>query len=195
MTALPLTRRKFTPEEYLMIERSADSRSEFLDGEIYAMAGATEAHITINDNLIGEVHPQLKGKPCQGMSQNVKVPADGRLFAYPDYLIVCGEKRYRDAEKDVLINPQVIFEVLSPSTENYDRTTKFDIYKRIETLREYVLIAPDQPRIEHWQRGEEGEWRQRVFHGMEAALSLETVPVVVPFVDLYYRVVFPAASS
>ncbi len=195
MTALPLTRRKFTPEEYLMIERSADSRSEFLDGEIYAMAGATEAHITINDNLIGEVHPQLKGKPCQGMSQNVKVPADGRLFAYPDYLIVCGEKRYRDAEKDVLINPQVIFEVLSPSTENYDRTTKFDIYKRIETLREYVLIAPDQPRIEHWQRGEEGEWRQGVFHGMEAALSLETVPVVVPFVDLYYRVVFPAASS
>src|SRR4051812_46211216 len=102
MVALPLTRRKFTPDEYLMIERAADTRSEYLDGEIYAMAGATEAHITINENLSIEFGVRLKGTTCQGMSQDMKVPAGpGRLFAYPDYLIVCGEKLYRDDQQDV----------------------------------------------------------------------------------------------
>lgn len=191
MPALPLTRRKFTPDEYLVIERAADYRSEFLDGEIYAMAGASEAHITINDNLVAEVHAQLKGTLCQGMSQNAKVPAGGsRLFAYPDYLIVCGEKRYRDAAKDVLTNPIAIFEVLSSSTEQYDRTTKFDLYKQIDSFREYVLIAQDEPRVEHWQRLDDNSWRQTVLFGLEAALKLESVPATVLLLDLYDRIEF-----
>jgi Uma2 family endonuclease len=195
MIARPLIRRRFTPAEYLLIERNADTRSEFLDGEIYAMAGASEAHITINDNLVGEGYAQLKGTPCQGMSQNVKVPAGGeKLFAYPDYLIVCGEKEYRDAEQDVLINPIVIFEVLSPSTEQYDRTTKFDLYKQIETFREYVLIEQDRPRVEHWLRLEDGSWRENVLIGMDAKLAVQTASLTVSLVDLYDRIRFTKAS-
>ena len=195
MTALPATRRKFTVEEYLLVERAAEFRSEFVDGEIYAMAGATDAHTTICDNLGGEVYARLKGTPCQGMSQNVKVPAGERLFAYPDYLIVCGKKLYRDLERDVLTNPQIIFEVLSPSTEHYDRATKFDLYKQIDTLREYVLIAQDEQRVEHWLMLEDGDWKQRVVSGTDASLALEFVPVVIPVVDLYDRVEFPALTE
>ena len=186
MTALPLSRRRFTPEEYLLIERSADTRSEFLDGEIYDMAGTSVAHIDINDNLIAAVHIQLKGTHCQGMSQNMKVPAiAGRMYAYPDYLIVCGERRFHDAQRDILINPTVIFEILSPSTDNYDRTTKFDLYKRIESFREYVLIAQDRPRVEHWVRLEDGAWRQTVLTGMESTLRLLSAPAAVPLAALY----------
>ena len=196
MTALPLIRRRFTPEEYLLIERAADTRSEFLDGEIYDMAGASEEHTTINDNLVGEGYVQLKGTICQGMSQNVKVPA-GResLFAYPDYLIVCGEKRYRDTQRDVLLNPLVIFEILSPSTEHYDSATKFDLYKQIDSLMEYVLIAQDRPRVEQWLRMEGGSWRQTVLIGLDAKLALETVDVTVSLADLYDRISFVTASE
>lgn len=132
MTALPLTRRQFTPEEYLFIERAAPTRSEFLDGEIYAMAGPTPEHVTVTDNLTIEVGVRVKGTPCQGMSQDMKVlVGPGSLFAHPDFLIVCGEKRYRDGTRDVLMNPLVIVEILAPSTEKYDTTTKFDLYNRV----------------------------------------------------------------
>jgi len=193
MTALPVNRRKFTPEEYLVIERAAETRSEFVDGEIYAMAGATEAHITINDNLTIAVGVRLRGNPCQGMSQNMKVPAGtGRLYAYPDFLIGCGQKRYRDRDRDVLLNPLVIFEVLSPSTELYDRKTKFNLYKQIESLREFVLIAQDSPVVEHWLRQDDESWRQIVVSGTDAALTLEAVSVTVPLAELYDRIEFAA---
>ncbi len=196
MTALPLTRRKFTSEEYLVIERAASTRSEFFDGDIYDMAGASESHTIICDNISGEIRTRLKGTSCLGMSQNVKVPAGGmRLFAYPDYLIVCGERRYSDSRLDILTNPLVLWEVLSPSTELYDRTTKFELYKQIESLREYVLVAQDRPVIEHWVRMDDGSWRQNVLMGRAAVLTLEAVPVAVPFAELYDRIEFSATPS
>jgi Uma2 family endonuclease len=153
MASLPLTQRTFTPEEYLTIERQAAYRSEYLNGVIYAMAGASPEHTTITDNLTMEIGIRLKGTPCQGISQDriVQVGEQG-LYAYPDYLIVCGEKQYRDAARDVLLNPLVLIEVLSPTTEQYDRTTKFDLCKQIESLREYVLVSQVTPRIERYIR-------------------------------------------
>jgi len=154
-----------------------------------------QAHITINGNLIMETGIRLKGTRCQGMSQNMKVPAGpGRLFAYPDYLIVCGEKRYRDNQRDVLTNPVVIFEILSPSTEHYDRSTKFDLYKLIDSFQEYILIAQDEPRVEHWVRLPDGAWRQKVLIGLDAELVLETAPASIALRDLYDRVEFVAAA-
>jgi Uma2 family endonuclease len=191
MTALPLTRKRFTSEEYLLIERGADTRSEFLDGEIYAMSGGSRAHITINDNLTAAIHGQLKRTACQGMSQNMKVPAGAaRLYSYPDYLIVCGEQRFHDTQRDVLINPGVIFEILSPSTAQYDRITKFDLYKQIDSLREYILIEQDRPRVEHYVRMDGDAWKQIVLSGLDAVLTLESAPATVALVDLYDRIDF-----
>lgn len=193
MAELSLKRRKFSVEEYLMVERAAGYRSEMLDGEIYAMSGASPAHVIICTNLSGEVYAQLKGSRCQGMSHDMKVPAGrGRLYSYPDYLILCAKPRFHDDRQDILLNPQVLFEVLSPSTEDYDRTTKFDLYKQIESLREYVLIELDEPRVEHYVRTSAGSWTQRVLTGMDAALSLQTVSATVALSDLYAWIEFKA---
>ena len=195
MTALPLTRKKFTPQEYLMVERASGSRSEFLDGEIYAMSGASRAHVIINDNVGGVVHSQLKGTPCQGMFHDMKVRiGKGRAYVYPDFLIVYGKGRYVDAEQDVLLDPTVIFEILSPSTERYDRMTKFDLYKEIESLQDYILIAQDQPRVEHWCRHPDGGWNQNVISDKRCSLNIESTSVVVALADLYDRVEFEPES-
>src|SRR6185437_9265171 len=109
------------------------------------------------------------------LSQNMKVPAGrGRLYSYPDYVILCEKPRFHDDEQDILLNPQVLFEVLSPSTAVYDRTMKFDMYKQIETLREYVMVEQDEPRVEHYVRAAGGSWTQRVLTGLDAALALQT---------------------
>ena len=116
----------FTPEDYLIFEREADTRHEFLDGGIYQMGGESLPHSRICINLSGEVRQQLKGKRCEALSPNMKVrTANASLFSYPDLTVVCGEPKFHDTKKDVLTNPQVVFEVLSPSTADYDRTTKF----------------------------------------------------------------------
>jgi Uma2 family endonuclease len=189
MTAMPLSRKQFTPDEYLMIERAADSRNEYLDGEIYAMAGASEEHTIITDNVTREVGNRLKGTPCLIMSQNVKVPAGSeRLFAYPDHIIVCGERLYRDNNRDVLINPQVIIEVLSRSTELYDRETKFDFYKQISTFREYILIEQEQAAIEQWARSADNSWTRNVIEGLDATLKLATVQIDLPLAEIYDRI-------
>ena len=196
MVAVPGTRRTFTPEEYLMVERAAEFRSEYLDGEIYAMAGASLAHVKINDSLTIEFGTRFNGTSCQGLSRDMKVPAGtGRLYAYPDFLIVCGEPQFRDTQTDVLTNPMIIFEILSPSTEQYDRTTKFDLYKKIVTMREYVLIAQDAPRVEHFVRMSDGSWRVNVLVGLDASLELESAPASVPLVRIYNRIDFTPAIT
>lgn len=139
---VPPMRRTFTAEEYLTIEREADCKSEFLEGDIYAMSGASPIHNLISFNLNGIVFSQLRGTPCFGLSNDMKIRVGEQgLYAYPDMTIVCGEMQFRDAKQDVLLNPVVIAEVLSPSTEQYDRTTKFDYYEQLESLQDYVLIS------------------------------------------------------
>ena len=143
----------YTPAEYLALEREADHKSEYLAGEIFALAGASEAHNTITLNFAAALHAQLRGRPCRVFANDlrVRVQASG-LYTYPDVLALCGERRFEDAHRDTLLNPTLIGEVLSPSTEAYDRGKQFGHYRRLESLIDYLLIAQDEVRVEHYTR-------------------------------------------
>lgn len=157
MASQPIPR--YTPEEYLEQERKAEFKSEYYAGEIFAMAGAGRAHNLIVTNVVGELRAQLKRKPCETYSSDMKVAAGpSGLFSYPDVSVVCGEPRFHDARRDVLLNPTVIVEVLSRSTENYDRGLKFVQYRRLASLQSYVIIASTERRIEHSARQTDGTW-------------------------------------
>ncbi len=195
MSAVPPIRRKFTAEEYLTIEREADYKSEFIEGDIYAMSGASPTHNLISFNLNGIVFSQLRGTPCFGLSNDMKIRVgDQGLYAYPDMTIVCGEMQFRDAKQDVLLNPVVIAEVLSPSTEQYDRTTKLGYYKQLDSLQDYMLISQDTPRIDHFQRGDKGIWMPKSAVGLDSAIALYGAAVTLKLADVYDRISFPAQT-
>jgi Uncharacterized protein conserved in cyanobacteria len=191
VAALESRRRRFTPSEYLSLERKAAFKSEYLDGQIYAMAGASPGHNTIAVNTTVELGSQLKGRPCQvfGSDMKVRIP-DGQLYSYPDLSVVCGQPRYHDEHGDVLLNPKVIIEILSPSTEDYDREEKFDRYARIETFTDYVLVSQLTPRIEHFSRAHDGKWVRTVSTGIYAELPLASINCVLRLKDVYHRVEF-----
>jgi Uma2 family endonuclease len=194
MSAVPTTR--LTPEQYLAIERKAEYKSEYYNGEMFAMAGVSKEHSRVKENLIGELYARLKGGHCRTHSSDmrVKVSPTG-LYTYPDVIIVCGEEHFEDAEVDTLLNPQVIIEILSDSTEKYDRGKKFRHYKQIESFREYILVAQDEPVVERSVRQSDGAWTTTTFEGLEAELALATVPVRVPLADVYAGVTFPTDST
>ncbi|HWS90734.1 MAG TPA: Uma2 family endonuclease [Pyrinomonadaceae bacterium] len=181
----------FTPEEYLDLERQSEIRHEFLDGTVYAMSGESLAHSIICFNLAGALHPQLRGTKCSGLSPNMKVRAgEAGLYAYPDLAVFCGEAVFHDKHKDVLLNPTVIFEVLSRSTQAYDRGEKFERYKSIETLRDYVLVSQDRPRLEHFSLQPDGTWAHTELEGTDAALALDSINCRVALADIYDRIDF-----
>jgi Uma2 family endonuclease len=174
-------------EQYLEIERFSELRHEFLDGLVYAMAGESPDHSTICFNLNGILHAQLLKKPCRGFSSNMKVRTGlGDLYAYPDLMILCGQPRFHDKHGDALLNPIVIFEVLSPSTEKYDRGEKFRRYStEIDSLQDYVLVSQDQMRIEHHHREPDGTWSSSEAIGPEDALALTSIDCRIPLVEVY----------
>ena len=182
---------KLRAVEYLALEKRAAFKSEFFDGEMFAMAGASRAHNRVNENLSGELHARLKGGPCQSFSRDLRVLIDRTgLYCYPDLVIVCGEPEYAAVDADTLVNPRVVVEVLSESTERYDRTTKFRHYQQLDSLREYILVAQDEPLCERFVRLESGEWAVESFVGLDAALELRSVPMQVPLADIYAGVTF-----
>ena len=191
---------KYSFEEYLEIERQSDVRHEFIDGEIYAMAGETESHSTINANLTADVVFQLKGKTCRAYSPNMKVQSghyfkqkknSKGLFSYPDLVVVCGNPEFLDDTRDVLTNPTVIFEVISPSTEAFDRSEKFSRYRAWNpTLTDYVLIWQIGPLVEHFQRQADNRWLLTIVEGLEGVLELENVGITLKLTDIYDRVEF-----
>jgi Uma2 family endonuclease len=187
---MPL-RRLFTPEEYLLIERGADFKSEYLDGEIFAMSGATLPHNQIALNVSTEFANQLADKTCQPLASDMRVGVTARgPFFYPDVLVVCGEPQLRDGTKDCLMNPSVIVEVLSPSTENYDHVQKFANYQQIATLTDYLLIAQDEPRIEHYSRQSGGGWLLNTITGLDGGLTLPSIACELRLSKAYRRVTF-----
>jgi Uma2 family endonuclease len=198
---------RFTVEEYLAFERASEERHEYLDGVIYAMAGAmageSEDHGTICMNLSISLGSQLRGTPCRVFSKDTKVRCgpyrphtrEG-LYAYPDLVVVCGSSQYHDQIRDVLLNPTVIVEVLSPSTEAFDRGEKFRRYRAwLPTLTDYLLVAQDSPFIEHYHRQEDGTWALRTLEGLHAHVPLETIGCTVSLADVYERIVFPQAEG
>ncbi|HEX8920234.1 MAG TPA: Uma2 family endonuclease [Pyrinomonadaceae bacterium] len=186
--ALPV----FTPEQYLSLERNSEIRHEYLDGFVYAMAGESPEHSTICFNLVVVIGLQLRGKPCRGFSPNMKVRASrSGLYAYPDLMVVCGEPSFHDDRRDVITNPVVIFEVLSPSTEDYDRGEKFLRYRtEIETLQDYVLVAQDRPQMEHFSRQPDGSWLSSEVNGLTETLSLPSIDCRVALAEVYSRIDF-----
>jgi Uma2 family endonuclease len=188
MTAAP--KKKLTPEEYLAIERKAEFKSEFFNGEMFAMAGARAPHNAIKENLIIRLGNQLWGGPCRSYSsdQRVKVSRTG-LYTYPDIVIVCGQPEFEDG--DNLLNPRAIIEVMSESTEKYDRGVKFRHYQQIKSLQEYVLVAQDDAAIDQYVRQPNGKWELTNITGLESELILATVTAKIAMKDVYTDVTFP----
>ena len=190
-----------TVTDYLALERQAETKSEYLNGQIYAMSGASEEHNTIVFNLARRIGNQLDKKPCRGYvnDMRVKVSPTG-LYTYPDVVVVCGEPRFEDQHVDTLLNPTVIIEVLSDSTESYDRGEKFAHYRALPSLSDYLLVAQDQPRIEHYQRQPDGRWLYSATDGLDAQVEITPIGCVLPLAEVYERVDFaepepePAAS-
>ena len=191
--SLPLKNLRHTPDEYLEFERQAETRHEYLDGLVFEMAGESLAHSQICVNLARELRTQLKGKPCQALSPNMKVrTGELGLFAYPDLTIVCGEPLFHDKHTDVLLNPRVIFEVLSPSTERYDRGKKFMRYtSALETLTDYILVSQDIPLLEHLERQGDGRWLHAFVSGLSERLHLKSIDCEIRSGEVYDRVEFP----
>jgi Uma2 family endonuclease len=194
MSALP--QQKLTPQEYLAIERGADFKSEFFDGEVFAMAGTSKEHSRITVNLTIQFGNALKGWFCEPFSSDlrVKVSANG-LYTYPDLTIVCGPVDVEDEQADVLLNPTLIIEVLSPGTERYDRGKKFDLYRELDSLKEYVLVSQDQYRVEQFLRGNGSEWGYRVAFKEDDIVEFPSVGCSISIKDIYARVAFSFRRS
>lgn len=182
----------FTKQNYLDFERNQDNRHEFLDGNVYAMAGESFNHSTICFNLYGYMHERLRGKRCNGFSPNMKIATNDKgLFAYPDLAVVCGKTETFDNRKDIITNPTVIFEVLSPSTANYDRGEKFLRYTNyIETLNDYILISQDEPLVEHFTKQENGGWESVEIKGLDTVLEIESIECEISLAELYEQIDF-----
>ncbi|HEX8131336.1 MAG TPA: Uma2 family endonuclease [Pyrinomonadaceae bacterium] len=178
-----------SPEEYLTIERRAEYKSEYVDGVIYAMAGGSERHNLIAANLIIAIGAQLRDRPCRIYPSDLKVRvANSGRFFYPDVSIVCGETQFADDERDVVLNPVIIVEVLSESTAAFDRGKKFQSYQQIESLREYLLVSQDEYVVEHFLRQDDGRWLYTKAAGLEEAIALPAVQCELALSDVYRKV-------
>ena len=180
-----------TREEYLAFERASDTRHEYVAGEVVAMTGASRRHSLIQSATLTSLNLQLWGRPCEvhGSDLRVKIAALG-IYTYPDITVVCGEPILEDNERDTLLNPLVLIEILSPSTERYDRRLKFQRYRHIPSFREYLLIAQDRPRVERYTRLEDDTWPLVVHEGLNAAVTLDTLGCTLALGDIYHRVAF-----
>lgn len=180
---------RMTPAEYLAAERLAETKHEYYGGEVFAMTGASQAHNLVVTNLIVSLGTQLRGKPCDvyPSDMRVKVEASG-LYTYPDIAVVCGKAELEDEHADTLLNPTLLIEVLSPSTEAYNRGRKAEHYRRLDSLQEYLLIAQDQPRIERYRRHSEREWLLEEFSSLDEAVELTSVACTLALRDVYEKV-------
>jgi Uma2 family endonuclease len=203
--SLPQTIARHTVEEYLALERESEERHEYLDGQIYAMAGESTQHGDISVNLVRDVSTQLKGTPSRVWTKDSKVlsgPAIKHsrstkgLFSYPDLVVVCGEPRFLDEHQDVLLNPTVIIEVLSPTTESFDRGEKFRRYRtQIPSLTDYVLVSQAWPLIEHFHRQTNDEWILSTAIDIESSLQIASIDCTLHLSEVYDRVTFPEETS
>lgn len=173
-------------EEYLEMERASTEKHEYYKGEVFAMSGASLKHNRIQSNLIGEIHHYLKGKSCDvfGSDLRIHIPSN-TLFTYPDAVIVCGDLQLLDDSFDTILNPTVVFEILSPSTQSYDRGDKFNLYRNIDSLKEYILIASETISIEQYIRQENGQWVLGELKNEEDVMRLGSIGFELPLTDLY----------
>ncbi|MFN8483203.1 MAG: Uma2 family endonuclease [Anaerolineae bacterium] len=188
MTALPKT--PVTPEEYLAAERAAETKSEYIDGEVYAMSGASRQHTLIVFAIVTNLGSQLLDKPCEGFASDMRVHVGkAKAYLYPDLAIACDEPRF---DGDTLLNPTLIVEILSPSTASFDKGEKFDMYRSLDSLQEYLLVAQDRCHIIHYVRQSDNTWLLSETRDMSARLDLPSINCTLPVADVYRKVTFDA---
>ncbi len=187
--------RRYTPEEYLAIERDIEAKHEFYRGEMFAMGGASRVHNQVTFNLAAALGKRLEGRAGDAYvnDMRVKIPATG-LYTYPDVVVTCEKPEFEDDVLDTLINPQVVMEVLSDSTEKYDRGKKFEHYRRIPSLQCYVLISHDRAHVDRFLLDERGQWVLTDFNGLDALLDLPTIDCRIPLSEIFAKVDFPEAT-
>jgi Uma2 family endonuclease len=188
MSAIP-HQKTYTAEEYLALERSSlEGKCEFVDGQIFAMAGASREHNLIGVNIAGELRSQLKGKPCEAYSNDMRVKAaEAKGYHYPDIAVVCGKPEFEDGQMDTLLNPTVLVEILSSCTEAYDRGDRFAGYRKIPSLREYILVSQDKPLIESYVR-QGNAWILTEIKELEEVVNLETIDCFLAMKEVYDKV-------
>ena len=184
-----------TPEEYISFERKATTKHEYLKGQIIAMSGASFAHNFITLDTATQLNIQLMGGDCQVAASDMRVKVTKtNAYFYPDIVVFCGEPISEDNNFDTLLNPTVIIEVLSPSTETYDRGEKFEDYKQIESLKEYVLVSQDKVLVEHYRR-QEVEWLKREYQELKDVVMLRSIECELRLQDIYSRTEFALSES
>lgn len=195
----------YTITEYLGLERASEDRHEFLDGQIHTKTSESVQHGDISVNLVSEISAQLKGTSCRVWTKDTKVLCGSALssdrtrrclVAYPDLVVVCGVCHFVDKYRDILRNPNVIIEVLSPATEGYDRGEKFWRYRRhLTTLTDYVLVSQVSPLVEHFRRQPNEEWVLSTAAGLDASLHIDSIECTLSLSEVYDRVVFPPEET
>lgn len=181
-----------TPEEYLEQERKAERKSEYFRGETFAMAGASPEHALIITNLVGELRQQLKGRPCNVYSSGLRLRVSPiGPYTYPDVLVVCGSPAFADDQRDTLLNPALIVEVLSDSTKDYDRGRKFQHYRTLLSMGEYLTVAQDSIHVEQWTRQPDQRWLLAEADSIAATISLASVEVEIALSEIYDKVKLP----
>lgn len=194
MVALP-NYNNWTIEQYLDFELEQETRHEFIDGQIYAMAGATERHNQIASAINYALYGQTLDRDCSVFQSNMRVQVDKDASFYPDIVVVCGEAQYVNEKRIILLNPTLIIEVLSLSTEDYDRGRKFNQYRRFPSLKEYLLVSQEKMQIDHYSRQDENAWLLQGFSAPESKLELSSISCTLLMSDIYRKVNFEPPKS
>jgi len=192
--AEPMIRPGISAEDYLEIERAAEERHELIDGEMFAMSGGTREHSLIAVKIVSRLDAALLSKPCEVFNSDMRIRIEAKSrYTYADALVVCGPPQFLDEKRDTLLNPTAIFEVLSNSTESYDRGEKFAGYRTLLSLQEYVLVSQKQKLVEHFHRQVDGSWLLRV-SGAGESVSLPSLGCELAVDEIYFKV-FDAPTS
>jgi Uma2 family endonuclease len=185
-----------TPEEYLEIERRAEWKSEYLQGEMVEMPQVNHRHVLIVTNLMCELSQQLEELPCGVYASNLRLRvAATDFYTYPDVMVICGDPEIEGDQDDIVLNPILIVEVLPESTKAYDRGKKFEQYRTLPSLREYLLVTQDAPRIEQWTRQPVDNWLMAETSGRDASIQLASIDCVLPLTKIYNKVKWPAEKA
>ena len=190
------SKRRFTIAEYLAVEEDSLDKHEFYRGEIFAMAGATIRHNEIVGNIFGQLHSLLRGKGCRPYGSDLRIRVKQvNFYTYTDTVVICGAIDRDEDDREAATNPRVIFEVLSKSTENYDRGKKWEFYQQLDSLREYVLVSQEEAKVSRYFRDDGGPWRYMLISGMEQRLALESLACELPLAEIYDNVTFGPENS
>lgn len=184
-----------SPEEYLALEKTSEVRHEYIDGEVYTMAGASNAHNKINGNLFIALSLHLRGSSCQTYTNDMKVKVrNGRRYYYPDLLVSCDPEN-QDLEAYAMTSPILIIEILSDSTEAFDRGNKFKDYRSISSLQEYILVSSRQHSVDCFRRGEKDFWVLQSYQGLDSILRIESLNLDISMEDIYATISFPPEAE